>query len=96
MILNFTSANFSFNTGVYYSDPFLLETGDTLMSIELHLGSNGDASLQQSLSGGVWYDILDTTITCTPFGMQSFIDCQPGLQFRLKSTVLFISASILI
>jgi hypothetical protein len=96
MILNFTSANFALDTEVYYSTPFTIETNDTLMSIEVHLAANGSTSLQQSLDGNTWYDITDTTITCAPYGMQSFIECQPKLQFRLKSAIEFISANILL
>jgi len=96
MILNLTTGNFTLDNAVYYSDPIVPGTNDTLVSIEVHLVANGDASLQQSISGITWYDVTDTTITCAPYGLQSFIECQPGLQFRLKSTVEFVSASILI
>lgn len=96
MILNLTQSNFTLDIGVYYSNPFLLETNDTLMSVEIHLSINGDVSLQQSIDGITWYDILDTTITCIPSGMQSFIECQPGMQYRLKSIVSFMSVKILL
>jgi hypothetical protein len=96
MILTFTADNFTLDTGFYYSLPILLETNDTLMSVEVQLTGNGEVIIQQSISGNTWYDIINATIICAPSGMESYIECQPKLQYRLKSATEFVNATILI
>lgn len=96
MVLTLNPSNFTLDTGVYYSDPFLLESNDSIMSVEVILSIAGNVSLQYSINKSTWYDAASSTFSCSPMGLQSFADCQPGLFFRLKSTISFISANILL
>lgn len=96
MILTLNSTNFALDSGFYYSNSFSLEENDTLMSIEVQLNTTGEVSVQQSITGKIWYDIADTSFSCSPNGMESYIECQPKILYRLKSATLFTKALILL
>ena len=96
MLLEFIPANFVLVSEVYYSLPFRIETKDTLMSVEATLNSVGSVTIQASITGSDFYDVEGSSFTCDTSNLQSYIDCQPELLYRLKSPVQFLSAKILI
>lgn len=94
-ILNLTSG-FTPDSGSYYSTSFGILQDDDKITVEATLSANGTVSIQQSLDEITWYDIADTSFTCSPKGMQGYVECQPGVFFRLKSGTAFVSAKILL
>jgi hypothetical protein len=66
------------------------------MTIECALTGNGSVVIQQSIDDVTWFDVTNTSFTCSPMGQQSYVECQPELLFRLKSSTEFITAKILI
>jgi hypothetical protein len=96
MILTYNSEDFTLDTGVYYSPAFKIETEDQLITIECLLDSNGSVGIQHSLDSINWYDSINNDFLCSPAGLQSYVECQPNLVYRLKSTIEFTSAKILL
>ncbi len=96
MNISLTGNQFTLNSGFYYSPPFAQDEKDTLLSIGVTLNVNGEASLQSSIDEINWDDITDSTFTCDPFGLQSFIDGHYLLVYRIKTNQEVISAKILI
>ena len=49
MTISLTAANFTLDSGSYYSSAFKQDEKDTIFSIGVTLGTNGEASLQSSI-----------------------------------------------
>lgn len=49
MKLIFTNSDIISDSGFYYSPEFLVNSGDSLMTIECTLASNGDVVMQSSI-----------------------------------------------
>ena len=96
MILTLTSDKFTLDTGVYYSQPFKIETADNYIAVEVELMSSGTVSMQHSIDGINWFDATNTSFSCATKGMQGYADCIPQLNFRLKSVTQFSYAKILL
>lgn len=96
MKLIFTNSDIVSDSGFYYSPEFLINSGDNLMTIECTLASNGDVIMQSSIDKINWYDVSNSTFTCSPSGLQSYTDCQIELLYRAKSSISFILIKILI
>lgn len=96
MILTYNNTDFTLDGGFYYSPAFKIETEDELITVECELVGTGDVLIQHSLSNELWYDSIGNTFTCSPTGLQSYVECQPQLIYRLKSTIEFVSAKILL
>ena len=60
------------------------------------MASNGDVTMQSSIDKLNWYDVSNSTFTCSPSGLQSYTDCQIDLLYRAKSSINFTSIKILI
>lgn len=85
MIINLTNTNFTLESGSYYSDPFKVDTRDSLMTIGMYLQDTGTTSLQSSLNEVDWADIPDSSFVCNLFGLQTFSNADINLVFRTKS-----------
>ena len=95
MRIDYDSTKFTLNAGVYYSPVFNIAEGDNLITVECTLNSNGSVSIEQAIDQN-WFDVSDSSFTCSPSGFQSYIECQSQLQYRLKSVTQFINAKILL
>lgn len=85
MIINLTSANFTLESGSYYSAPFRIDSSDTLVTVAMYLADTGTTSLQNSLNETDWADIPDSSFVCNLFGLQTYSNADINLVFRTKS-----------
>lgn len=96
MILTLTGSDFTLDAGFYYSHEFRQDEKDTLITVGMWLDANGTVSMQESLDGVDWIDVPDSTITCSPIGLQTFIDAHFDLFYRIKADQIVTKAQILI
>lgn len=96
MTISLTAANFTLASGSYYSSAFKQDEKDTIFSIGVTLGVNGEASLQSSIDEINWDDITDSNFTCDPFGLQTYMNGHFQLVYRIKATQAVTSAKIVI
>ncbi len=92
----YNSTNFTLVGGNYYSTAFKVENSDSLITIQATLTENGSITVQSSIDESDWFDVPNTTFTCSPKGLQSYIECQKNLSYRLKTDVNVTSLNILI
>lgn len=94
--INFIPANFTLDTGFYYSLPFKQDSKDSAIAIEVVLSATGKASLQISTNKTDWADVTDSEFDCEPFGLQPYVNGHPDLFYRIKTNQLVVSAKVLI
>ena len=95
-ILSFSTGDIILDSGIYYSPNFCVETKDSFLTIQVTLNSNSDIYVQSSVDGITFFDVPDSYFTCSPSGLQSYAECQPGLKYRLKCLVEILNVKILI
>lgn len=95
-ILSFSSSDIFLIEGVYYSSGFLSDTKDQLITVQSTLASEGISSMQCSIDGIDWADVLNSEFACTPTGVQSYKECQEGLSYRVKSSTQILKVKILV
>lgn len=96
MLITYSQSEFTLDTGVYYSPSFKTGKKDDLLTVAPILTGAGTVSMQSSIDEVNWYDVSDTDISCNPGGLQQYREAQEDLFYRIKSTVQFESAKILI
>ena len=92
----YDTTHFTLTEWTYYSPIFKVEGSDSLITIQANLSENGTIIIQSSIDETDWFDIANTTFNCSPKGLQSYIECQKDLSYRLKVNVEVISLNILI
>ena len=96
MKLIYNTSNFTEEGEYFVSAPFQVESTDSLITIQAELSENGIITVQSSLDEVDWFDIPNTTITCSPKGLESYTECQKDISYRLKSSEEVVTAVILI
>lgn len=80
----------------YISSTFKVEETDSFVTIQATLAVNGTIVVQSSIDGTDWFDVPNSTITCSPKGLQSYVESQKDLLYRLKASAAVSSVKILI
>ncbi len=88
MIIKLEISQFIETGGFYYSPAFKQDSLDDRISVAVWLNSSGTVSIQASLDEADWADIEGTSFACSPFGLQSYVECHIGVAYRLKMDVI--------
>jgi len=96
MIINYLTTQFSENNGAYYSPAFRQDSKDNIITVAIELAVTGNVSMQTSLDEINWFNVDGTTFVCSPSGLQTFVDCQWELIYRIKTDQVVVNAKIVI
>lgn len=94
MLITFTSTDISNISGSYCTPAFKVPNYYCTVAV------SSDVSIlnimQSSIDGEEWFDISGTSFTSNTMAIQSYTECQDGLQYRVKSATLPTTVQILL
>lgn len=87
MIIQFLPADLEHVGGYYYSSSFLINNNN--MTIQVTSSTNLTMSIEASIDDDTYFELPDTSLDITSSGgIQSYLDGQEDLFYRIKLTAL--------
>lgn len=94
MIIKFNSEDLILNIN-YFTPPFLVDKSNVTVQITTDVGLT--ATMESSIDGDDYYEIPETSFTIVSLGgIQSYVDAQPNLYYRIKMDELPTEIKILV
>lgn len=73
--------------GAYYTPSFNILKD--LLTIQIVTNGASTVTVQSSIDGSDWFDVPSCSfVTGLTGGLQSYVECQPEVLYRIKSTLL--------
>ena len=91
----FNSSDIDFENNKYISPEFVILK--EAITIQINCSSPVDVVILSSIDGEVWFPISNTNFTTYAYGgLQSYIDCQLSLLYKIECSLLPTSIIILL
>jgi len=62
----------------------------------VNLSATGEFSMLQSIDGQEWAEVPYSTVVCAPIGLQTFVECQYELLYKIQTNKEVINAKVVI
>lgn len=92
MTVWFYKSDFRESNGLQYTQPFRISEDTIYISCALDYA--GYVSVETKING-VWIEVPLSTFYCDLIGVQGFKECNLNSEYRLKSTIVFNYAKII-